>query len=140
MVILEFRSTFATNEQRIVSGMAFNCYVAGKPIDPIHVNKTRFNRISGDITIKGIHDINVRSSGAKVKQISQMTVFQEMGVESNLPNQIFWAWYHSLLRKMLYLMVYLSNGCIQNIQHFLLAMYWKIHRSSFFGTPGIVRK
>ena len=35
-----------------------------------------------------------------------MTVFQEMGIESKLLNQIQWSWYHFLLRQVLYLMVW----------------------------------
>jgi len=51
----------------------------------ISTKDMQFNRIYGYITMKGIHDINVGLLGAKVKQKSQMTVFQEMGIESNLP-------------------------------------------------------
>ena len=42
----------------------------------------------------------------KSSEIWKMTVFQEMGINSNLLNQIQWSWYHSLLWKMLYLMIY----------------------------------
>ena len=63
---------------------------------------------------------------AKIKQNLKMTVFQKMGRESKLLNQIQWSWYHSLLRKMLYLMT------SRNIK-FLDRRVLKICRSAFWG-------
>ena len=67
----------------------------------IHVNK-RYS-VSGNGHMKGHSRHNLRSSVAKIKQNLKITVFQEMGIESKLLNQIQWSWYHSLLWKMLYL-------------------------------------
>ena len=54
-----------------------------------------------------------------------MTVFQEVGIDSKLLNQIYKSWYHSLLRKMLYLMM------LKNMK-FLARKVLKIRRSAFF--------
>ena len=50
-------------------------------------------------------DIILRSSIAKIKRNLKMTVFQEIVIESKLLNQIQWSWFHSLLQKILYLMM-----------------------------------
>ena len=60
-----------------------------------------------------------------------MTVFQEMVVESILPNQIKWSWYHSFQKTMFYLMKS-KYAIFSNIK------VTKFKRSAFFGTPGIV--
>ena len=58
-------------------------------------------------------------------------LFQEMVVESILPNQMKWSWYHSFQKTMFYLMK--SKYAIYfNIK------VTKIERSAFLGTPGIV--
>ena len=60
-----------------------------------------------------------------------MTLFWEMTIESKLPNQFQWSWYHSFQKTMFDLMkskyVIFSNSKVT-----------KIERSAFFGgTPGI---
>ena len=52
-VIFEFRSTFATDEPRIMSGMAFHCCVVWKAYWSVRTKETRFNMISLNITMKG---------------------------------------------------------------------------------------
>ena len=76
----------------------------GSPL--IRVNKRYSVRVYCDKTLwKAIPDTILRSSVANIKRNLKMTVFQDMGIESKLLNQIQWYWYHSLLRKMLYLMM-----------------------------------
>ena len=81
---------------------------------------------------KAIPDIILRSSVANVERNSKMTVFPEMGIESKLPNQIEWftCRYHSLLQKILYTMT-------QKYWQLSARNVLKIHRSVFYGTPGI---
>ena len=64
----------------------------------------------------------------KIKRNLKMTVFQEMGIESNLHNQIHWSWYHSLLRKMLYSMMSKNMTLLDR-------SVLKILRSAFLGHP-----
>ena len=52
-VIFEFRSTFATDERRIMSGMAFHCCVVWNAHWSVRTKETRFNMISLNITMKG---------------------------------------------------------------------------------------
>ena len=59
-----------------------------------------------------------------------MTVFQKMVVESILPNQIKWYWYHSFQKTMFYLIK--SKYAI-----FLNINVTKIKQSSLLGTPSI---
>ena len=61
-------------------------------------------------------------------RFNKITVFQEMVVESILPNQIKWSWYHSSQKIMLNLMKS-KYAIISNIK------VTKIER--LFGTPGI---
>ena len=60
-----------------------------------------------------------------------MTVFQEIVVESILPNQIRCSWYHSFQKTMFFLMKS-KYAIFSNIK------VKKTERSSFGGTPGIV--
>ena len=61
-----------------------------------------------------------------------MTVFQEIVVESILPNQIIWSWYHSFQKTMFYL----TKSKYAIFANFKVT---KIERSAFGGTPGIIR-
>ena len=72
----------------------------------------------------------LRSSVTRIKRNLKVTVLQEVGIDSKLLNQIQWSWYHSLLRKMLYLMM------SKNMK-FFAGKVLKIRRSAFYGTPGI---
>ena len=60
-----------------------------------------------------------------------MTVFQEMVVESILPNQIKRSWYHSFQKTLFYLMKSKYAIIFSNFK------VTKIKRSAFFGTPSI---
>ena len=111
-----FASFFATDECRIVSGKAFHGVLV-KPIDPNDATYARFpfktfhlfTRVNGlpqNTVWKAIPNTILRSSVAKNQANFKMTVFEEMGIESKSLNQIQRSWYHSLLRKMLYLMMY----------------------------------
>ena len=62
-----------------------------------------------------------------------MTVFQEMVVESILPNQIKWSWHHSFQKTMFHLMKS-KYAIFSNIK------VLKIEHSAFSGTPGIVHQ
>ena len=104
-IIFKFRLIFAIDERRIVSGMAFHMVVwlLGKPTDACQ-QKKQYDIIQ----INGLHqnwkafpDTILRSLVARIKRNLKMTVFQEIGIESKLLNQIQWSWYHSLLQKML---------------------------------------
>ena len=65
--------------------MAFHCCVLGKPIDLCQQKKPGS---TGFPKAKAIPDIILRSSVAKIERNLKMIVFQEMGIESKLPNQI----------------------------------------------------
>ena len=85
-VIFKFRLIFATDERRIMLGMAFHCCVLGKPIDPCQQKKHGSTGFPQSIIMKGYsrHKIILRSSIAKIERNLKMTVFQEMGIESKL--------------------------------------------------------
>ena len=87
-VIFKFRLIFATDERIIVSGKVFYMVFLGKTIDPrqqkkpgsMGFHKTRMKGLSLNIIL--------RSSVAKIKRNLKLIVFQEMGIESKLLNQI----------------------------------------------------
>ena len=60
-----------------------------------------------------------------------MTVFQEMVVESILPNQIKLSWYHSFQKTMFYMMK-------EKYDIFFYIKVTKIKHSTSFLTPGLV--
>ena len=72
----------------------------GSPL--LSVNKTYTVSRNGYTMYKGPFPTQSTLIGHKNQAKLNMTVFQEMGIESKLLNQIQWSWYHSLLRKMLY--------------------------------------
>ena len=103
----EFCLIFATDEHRIVLGKAFHT-----PVFRLHCSFVDTDQwASPKHHMKGHSRHNSSLIGRKNQAKCEMTVFQEMGIESILLNQIEWSWYHSLLRKMLYLMM-------QKIWHF----------------------
>ena len=128
-VIFKFRLIFATDDRRIVKGKAFHT-VFVEAHWSVFLLLPRINGLPQNTLWKPCSDTILRSSVAKIKQNLKMTVFQEVGIDSKLLDQIYWSWYHSLLRKMLYLMM-------SKHMTFLARKVLKIHRSAFFGTPGI---
>ena len=78
-VIFKFRLIFAISERRIVSGKAFHKVFWGSPL-------IRGNKRNTDQWASTEHNSSL--IGRKNQVNLKMTVFQEMGIESKLLNQI----------------------------------------------------
>ena len=83
--------------------------------------------------MKGLSRYNSMLIGRKIKLNLKMPVFQEIGIESKLLNQN-----SMILVSFSFAEDALSNG-VKNMT-LLARKVLKIHRSAFFGTPGIVNK
>ena len=86
-VIFKFRWIFATDERRIVSGQTFRL----KPIDPWQQKKhgsMGFPKTPYGRFVPVCPDKILRSSVAKIQWNLKITVFQEVGIDSKLLNQI----------------------------------------------------
>ena len=74
--------------EAFVLGQDFHNCVLGKPFDPWQQKETRINGLPQNTIWKVFPDTTLRSSVAKFKRNLKMTVFQEMGIESKLLNQM----------------------------------------------------
>ena len=119
-------------------GWAKNCVwkslpygVLWKPIDPCFLCCHSDQWASTKYLMAGFSRLQFFAHRSqKSSEIWKWLYFKKMGIESNLLNQIQWSWYHSLLRKMLCLIM------LKNIT-LLARKVLKIRRSPFYGTPGI---
>ena len=87
-VIFKFRSIFATDERRIMSGIAFRYNALGNPVEPCFFCWHGSMGFPKTQQWKAIPNIILRSSVAKIKWNLKMTVFLQMAIESKLLNQI----------------------------------------------------
>ena len=94
-VIFKFRFIFATDERRIVSGKSLPYGVLWKPIDPCFfccrgswTLHTRINGLPQNALWEALPDTILSSSVAKMKRNLNITVFQEVDIDSNLLNQL----------------------------------------------------
>ena len=67
-VIFKFRSIFATNERRVMSGIAFHCNALGESCWTVFLLLTRNNGLPKTQQWKPIPNIILRSSVAKIKR------------------------------------------------------------------------
>ena len=62
------------------------------------------------------------NSSRRFKKIRQITLFQEMVVESKPPNQIIWSWYHSFPKTMFYVILQYLNLRFRKDNYFLFSI------------------
>ena len=82
-VIFKFRSIFATDERRIMSGIAFHYNALGNPVEPCFFcwhGSTGFPKTQ---QWKAIPNIILRSSVAKIREVKNQTKFENDCVLTN---------------------------------------------------------
>ena len=91
-VIFKFRLIFATDVRRIVSGEMPSIRCFGEAHWSVATKETQINGLPQNTIWNAFPYTILCSSVAKIKRNLKMTVFQEMGIESKLLNQIARYW------------------------------------------------